>query len=200
MTEMLVGVQGAESMAPITANVTRRDVCSYIIESSFVTSYYFGRRFAIHLRNIHLPAGMKNKMNWWWAVNFSMLEAPLMSVRDGLKAWRNRQHQKSKFYPPWPYEDICWEAEGCRLPEWCWLQMWWVSEAQRLWGQVDYSAGFIPSPTWPQRKKQNHDKIQCSHELFKLLEYLNSWDRIVVFGIRICWIFNFRVVLDYSNS
>ena len=64
MTEMLVGVQGAESMAPITANVTRRDVCSYIIESSFVTSYYFGRRFAIHLRNIHLPAGMKNKMNW----------------------------------------------------------------------------------------------------------------------------------------
>ena len=40
------------------------DVCSYLIESSFVTSFYFGRRFAIHLRNIHLPAGMKNKMNW----------------------------------------------------------------------------------------------------------------------------------------
>ena len=38
---------------------------SYMMESSFVTSYYFGRRFAIHLRNIHLPAGMKKKMTWF---------------------------------------------------------------------------------------------------------------------------------------
>ena len=41
------------------------DVCSYMIETSFVTSYYFGRRFAIHLKNIHLPAGMRNKMVWF---------------------------------------------------------------------------------------------------------------------------------------
>ena len=65
---------------------------SYMMESSFVTSYYFGRRFAIHLRNIHLPAGMKKKMTWFVylipAVNFSMLEAPLMSVLVGLKQRR----------------------------------------------------------------------------------------------------------------
>ena len=61
-----------------------------MIESSFVTSYYFGRRFAIHLKNIHLSAGMKNKMTWFMipAVNFSMLEAPLMSVLVGLKPRR----------------------------------------------------------------------------------------------------------------
>ena len=41
------------------------DVCSYMIETSFVTSYYFNRRFAIHLKNIHLPAGMKKKMVWF---------------------------------------------------------------------------------------------------------------------------------------
>ena len=37
------------------------DVCSYM-ETSFVTSYYFRRKFAIHGRNVHLPAGKKKKM------------------------------------------------------------------------------------------------------------------------------------------
>ena len=41
------------------------DVCSYMMETSFVTLYYFRRRFAIHLKNIHLPAGMRNKMVWF---------------------------------------------------------------------------------------------------------------------------------------
>ena len=41
------------------------DVCSYMMETSFVTSYYFNRRFAIHGRNIHLPAGQKKKLKWF---------------------------------------------------------------------------------------------------------------------------------------
>ena len=41
------------------------DVCSYMIETSFVTSYYFNRRFAIHGRNVHLPSSMKNKTTWF---------------------------------------------------------------------------------------------------------------------------------------
>ena len=41
------------------------DVCSYMVETSFVTSYYFGRKFAIHGRNIHLPASQRNKMRWF---------------------------------------------------------------------------------------------------------------------------------------
>ena len=40
-------------------------MCSYMVETSFVTSYYFQRRFAIHLRNVHLPASMKNKTIWF---------------------------------------------------------------------------------------------------------------------------------------
>ena len=43
----------------------RCDVCSYMEETSFVTSYYFQRRFAIHGRNIHLPASQKKKMTWF---------------------------------------------------------------------------------------------------------------------------------------
>ena len=42
------------------------DVCSYMVETSFVTSYYFNRRFAIHGRNVHLPAGHKiRKLKWF---------------------------------------------------------------------------------------------------------------------------------------
>ena len=32
------------------------DICSYMVETSYVESYYFERKFAIHDRNIHLPA------------------------------------------------------------------------------------------------------------------------------------------------
>ena len=41
------------------------DLCSHMVETSFVTSYHFQRRFAIHGRNIHLKASMKNKMVWF---------------------------------------------------------------------------------------------------------------------------------------
>ena len=41
------------------------DVCSYMKETSYVISYHFKRKFAIHGKNIHLPAGMKNKMRWF---------------------------------------------------------------------------------------------------------------------------------------
>ena len=34
-------------------------------ETSTVTSYYFKRRFAIHGRNIHLPASQKKKLKWF---------------------------------------------------------------------------------------------------------------------------------------
>ena len=44
---------------------SRCDVCSYMVETSFVTSFYFERRFAIHGRNIHLPASMKKKLTWF---------------------------------------------------------------------------------------------------------------------------------------
>ena len=41
------------------------DVCSYMEETSCVYSYYFNKRFAIHGRNIHLPASQKNKHRWF---------------------------------------------------------------------------------------------------------------------------------------
>ena len=41
------------------------DVCIYMVETSYVTSYHFKRKHAIHGRNIHLPAGQKNKMRWF---------------------------------------------------------------------------------------------------------------------------------------
>ena len=34
-------------------------------ETSYVTSLFFGRRFAIHGRNIHLQASQKNKLTWF---------------------------------------------------------------------------------------------------------------------------------------
>ena len=41
------------------------DVCSYSVETSYVTSLHYKRKFAIHGRNIHLPASQKNKMKWF---------------------------------------------------------------------------------------------------------------------------------------
>ena len=41
------------------------DVCSYMVETSTVTSYYFKRKFAICGRNIHLPASQKKKLTWF---------------------------------------------------------------------------------------------------------------------------------------
>ena len=40
-------------------------VCSYMRETSYVESYFHQRRFAIHGRNVHLPAGQKKKLIWF---------------------------------------------------------------------------------------------------------------------------------------
>ena len=37
------------------------DVCSHMLETSTVTSYYFNKRFAIHGHNVHLPAAQKKQ-------------------------------------------------------------------------------------------------------------------------------------------
>ena len=39
---------------------------------------------------------------------------------------------------------------------------------------------------------------QCCHELFELFDYSNSWDRIVVFGIRIRSFFRNRIYSVFS--
>ena len=43
----------------------RCDVCSHMTETSTIESFYFNRRFAIHGRNIHLPASQKKKYTWF---------------------------------------------------------------------------------------------------------------------------------------
>ena len=43
----------------------RCDVCSHMVETSTIHSNYFNRRFAIHGRNIHLPASQKKKNRWF---------------------------------------------------------------------------------------------------------------------------------------
>ena len=43
----------------------RCDVCCHMVETSTITSPYFQRRFAIHGRNIHLPASQKKKLRWF---------------------------------------------------------------------------------------------------------------------------------------
>ena len=44
---------------------SRCDVCSYMEETSTVTSIYFKRKFAIHGRNVHAPASTKKPMQWF---------------------------------------------------------------------------------------------------------------------------------------
>ena len=41
------------------------DVCNHMMETSTVYSFYFNRKFAIHGRNIHLPASKKDKHRWF---------------------------------------------------------------------------------------------------------------------------------------
>ena len=44
---------------------SRCDVCSYMEETSTISSHYFKQRFAIHGRNIHPPASTKKPMQWF---------------------------------------------------------------------------------------------------------------------------------------
>ena len=46
-------------------NKGRCDVCSHMVETSTITSPFFRKRFAIHGRNIHLPASQKKKLRWF---------------------------------------------------------------------------------------------------------------------------------------
>ena len=41
------------------------EVCSHMMETSTIYSFYFQRNFAIHGRNIHLPASQKKKFRWF---------------------------------------------------------------------------------------------------------------------------------------
>ena len=50
---------------PMYKNRGKCDVCSYMVETSTIFSPYFGRRFAIHGRNIHLQASQRKKEKWF---------------------------------------------------------------------------------------------------------------------------------------
>ena len=76
------------------------DLCSHMVETSFVTSYYFQRRFAIHGRNIHLKASLKNKMVWFIYLihDTERLLLYVGSTTDPCKRWSSTksacQHRK----------------------------------------------------------------------------------------------------------
>ena len=50
---------------PLFKTKRRCDVCSHMVETSTIYSPYFRRKFAIHGRNVHLPASQKNKLRWF---------------------------------------------------------------------------------------------------------------------------------------
>ena len=57
MMEMEMELLVEDGMVLTIADLTRIEgSVIYMGETSCVTSYYYGRRFAIHGRNIHLPA------------------------------------------------------------------------------------------------------------------------------------------------
>ena len=63
-------------------------------ETSYVTSYYFQRRFAIHGHNVHLPASTRNKMVWFI---YLMHDTACMllyvgSTTDPCKRWSSAKH------------------------------------------------------------------------------------------------------------
>ena len=61
-----VGVRRNGSYHCQTYRTKRKcDVCSHMVETSTVTSYYFNKRFAIHGHNVHLPASQKTKHRWF---------------------------------------------------------------------------------------------------------------------------------------
>ena len=68
-------------------------------------------------------------------------------------------------------------------------QLWWDRESGDRGGTVTLQSHHRQHLTITQPLKQ------CCHELFKLFNYSNSWDQIVVFGIHICILF-----LNYLNS
>ena len=67
----------------------RCDLCSQMVETSTVTSIYFKQKFAIHGRNIHLPASTKKPLRWFVYVVHD-LECQLVyvgSTSNACKRW-----------------------------------------------------------------------------------------------------------------
>ena len=59
------GKRNGSYHCPLFKRKGKCDVCTHMVETPTVHSYYFNRRFAIHGHNVHLPASQKNKLRWF---------------------------------------------------------------------------------------------------------------------------------------
>ena len=92
---------------------------------------------------------------------------------------------RRSIYGLWLYDS------DCLLTDWLlnhfWLTTdWLLTDCLKIWARKMKREHFVT----------NRHTDQCCHELFKLFDYSNSWDRIVVFGIRIRSFSAFRILFE----
>ena len=162
------------------------DVCSYMEETSFVTSFYFNRRFAIHGRNVHLPASMKKKLTWfvYLATDTACLLQYVGSTMDACSrfsstknACLNRKSTNTGLYKHF--------AEGCPtallngdVRHLTWTLIDFMVTSEEKLADASHGGGVACRCSECQRLKDIEDKWICRLGTFNPPNGLNTRDEI----------------------
>ena len=162
------------------------DVCSYMEETSFVTSYYYGRKFAIHGRNIHLPASQKGKYTWFVYLcqdNVCQLQY-VGSTTDACSRWSStksaclgRNKSNTGLYKHF--------MEGCpehlqtgNVQHLVWTLIDFIETSEERLNEVGHTGGVSCRCSECQRLKNQEDKWICRLGTFFAPHGLNTRDEI----------------------
>ena len=157
-----------------------------MVETSFVTSFYFERRFAIHGRNIHLPASMKKKFTWfvYLATDTSCLLQYVGSTTDACSrfsstknACLNRKNTNTGLYKHF--------AEGCpaalhsgNVRHLTWTLIDFIVTSEEKLADAGHGGGVACRCSECQRLKDTEDKWICRLGTFNPPHGLNTRDEI----------------------
>ena len=162
------------------------DVCSSMEETSFVTSYYYGRKFAIHGRNIHLPASQKGKYTWFvYLCQDTVCQLQYVgSTTDACSRWSStksaclgRNKSNTGLYKHF--------MEGCpehlqtgNVQHLVWTLIDFIETSEERLNEVGHTGGVSCRCSECQRLKNQEDKWICRLGTFFAPHGLNTRDEI----------------------
>ena len=170
----------------INSSGSKCDVCSYMEETSYVTSLYFKRKFAIHGRNIHLPASMKKKLTWFvYLVNDNVCHLQYVgSTTDPCSRWSGTKGacQGRKLTNTGLYKHF---SDGCNehirtgnVRHLTWTLVDFMKTSEERLNDAGHKGGVACRCSECQRLKDIEDKWICRLGTFNPPHGLNSRDEI----------------------
>ena len=164
----------------------RCDICSHMVETSTIYSPYFTRKFAIHGRNIHLPATQKNKHTWFFycCEDTACSLIYVGSTSDVCKRWANtkkacldKNSNNTGLYKH--FKDGCPANNGARdLSHLRWTLVDHMETSEEKLIRAGHQGGAQCRCVECSRLKELEDKWICRLGSFHGVNGLNSRDEI----------------------